>query len=220
MELIDGWRPDALWVPVSYAEARIYAPLPARIISHVQNAATNRGSGPTAVFDVTLATPDGRVVAAFRGLTLRKLDQALTLPGPDARAMIFDDGAAPTSPAEAQLRATLAQGIRPAEGAEAFLRALAMPGPQVFVSSLPLPDLVAAAERLREDYELAQMGRAGRPWDPQAATAPGATNRPCENCVKAFAGTVRTWTPCSPARAGAARRTRRAAAGRTWANRP
>lgn len=36
------------------------------------------------------------------------------------------------------------------------------------------PDLVAAAERLREDYELAQMGRAGRPWDPQVATAPGA----------------------------------------------
>ena len=146
MELIDGWRPDALWVPVSYAEARIYAPLPARIISHVQNAATNRGSGPTAVFDVTLATPDGRVVAAFRGLTLRKLDQALSLPGPDARAMVFDDGAAPTSPAEARLRATLAQGIRPAEGAEAFLRALAIPGPQVFVSSLPLPDLVAAAD--------------------------------------------------------------------------
>lgn len=35
------------------------------------------------------------------------------------------------------------------------------------------PDLVAAAERLREDYELAQMGRAGRAWDPLGTSAPG-----------------------------------------------
>ena len=46
------------------------------------------------------------------------------------------------SPAEERLAQALAGGIRPAEGAEAFLRALGAGSPQVLVSSLNLPALV------------------------------------------------------------------------------
>ncbi|MGR3698402.1 MAG: thioesterase domain-containing protein, partial [Roseovarius sp.] len=44
------------------------------------------------------------------------------------------------------LRHALREGIRPAEGAEAFRRALAQPAPQILVSSLDLPALIAQAE--------------------------------------------------------------------------
>ena len=42
MDLIAGWQPTQLWVPVSYARVRVHAPLPPRIVSWVRNAADNR----------------------------------------------------------------------------------------------------------------------------------------------------------------------------------
>lgn len=46
------------------------------------------------------------------------------------------------------------------------------------------PDLVAAAERLREDYELAQMGRGGRAWDPLAPPQPDPTLSPGQKAAR------------------------------------
>ncbi|WP_199286395.1 type I polyketide synthase [Pseudogemmobacter humi] len=145
MELIQGYRPDRLWVPVSYGSARVYGPVPADLVSHVRSAAPNSLDKPTAVFDITLATPGGRVVAEISGFTIRRLDGALTFPPPDPRGLESEAAQAELSPAEERLVAAFRQGIRPAEGAEAFGRALNAGLSQIVVSSLDLPALIRQA---------------------------------------------------------------------------
>ncbi|MGA0541412.1 type I polyketide synthase [Neotabrizicola sp. VNH66] len=156
MGLIAGYRPDHLWVPVSYARMQVFAPVPAEIVSHIRNAAANTADRATAVFDITLATPAGQVLVEITGFTIRRLEGGLSFPAPDPRALETDDAAQkPLSPAEERLVAAFRQGIRPEEGAEAFVRALSLDLPQVIVSSLDLPALVrqtaAAAETTRPE---------------------------------------------------------------------
>ncbi|WP_395540650.1 type I polyketide synthase [Neotabrizicola sp. sgz301269] len=154
MGLIRGYRDDHLWVPLRYGSLRLYRPLPAELVSHVRNAAPNAADRQTAMFDITLATPEGEVCAEIAGFTLLRLDGALALPLPDPRSIRFeDDVARAPSPAEERLLAAFRQGIRPEEGAEALGRALALGRPQVCVSSLDLPALVrqAAAQEVQRD---------------------------------------------------------------------
>ncbi|WP_050524812.1 type I polyketide synthase [Pseudorhodobacter wandonensis] len=149
MGLISGYQPDHLWVPMSYGSVRVYGPLPARITSWVRNAAPNRAADATAVFDVTLADASGKVCVEITGFTIRKLDGALSFAAPDPRELAFDDtGDKPLSPAEERLAHTLSQGIEPTQGAEAFARALALDMPQIIVSSLDLPALIAQTARV------------------------------------------------------------------------
>ncbi len=143
MDLIDGYRPDHLWVPVSYARIRVFRPLPARIVSHVTSAAPNLAARGTASFDVTLATPEGEVCVAIEGFTIHRLDGGLAFPPPDPRGLEYDEPAArPMSPAEERLMHAFSQGIRPDEGALAFERAIAAGHAQIIVSSLDLPALI------------------------------------------------------------------------------
>ncbi|MBE2275282.1 MAG: SDR family NAD(P)-dependent oxidoreductase [Rhodobacteraceae bacterium] len=156
MGLIAGYRNDHLWVPVSYARMEVWRPVPADIVSHIRNAATNTADRATAVFDITLATPSGEVCVEISGFTVRRLDGTLAFPAPDPRGLEFDEGAEkPMSPAEERLLAAFRQGIRPEEGAEAFSRALMLPAAQVIVSSLDLPMLIrqtaAVAEAARPE---------------------------------------------------------------------
>ena len=144
MGLIQGYRPDHLWVPVSYAMVRVHRPLPDTIVSHITSAADNRADGATATFNITLATPEGEVCVEIEGFSIRKLDGALHFTAPDARELEFDDSPAnakPQSPAEERLLHAFSQGIRPDEGAEAFSRAVALGQSQIIVSSLDLPAL-------------------------------------------------------------------------------
>jgi acyl transferase domain-containing protein/thioesterase domain-containing protein/acyl carrier protein len=146
MALIPGWTPERLWVPVAYGRVRVFEALPPEVASWVRLAGAEGG---TARFDITLAAPDGRVVAGIEGFTLHRLDAALDLSRPpDPRTMEFPEAAGPArplGPAEARLAEAVAQGITPEEGAEAFARALALGAPQVFVSPLDLAALVRAA---------------------------------------------------------------------------
>jgi thioesterase domain-containing protein/acyl carrier protein len=147
MDLIAGYRPDHLWVPVSYGRVRVFGPLPASIVSFVRNAGTNRADAQVATFDVTLATPEGEVIVDIEGFTIHRLDGTLATKAPDPRELEFDeaDPARAASPAEERLLHNLTQGIRAEEGAPAFARALASGAAQVIVSSLDLPTLVAQA---------------------------------------------------------------------------
>ncbi|WP_149141843.1 type I polyketide synthase [Gemmobacter caeruleus] len=149
MGLIEGYQPDHLWVPVSYGRVRVWAPLPARLHSWVRNAAANRGAGPVAVFDITLADETGAVVMEIEGFTIRRLESGFVAPAPAERELEFDGaaGAKPASAQEERLLHNLAQGIRAAEGAEMFGRALATGAAQVIVSSLDLPALIRQADR-------------------------------------------------------------------------
>ncbi|MDP2087002.1 MAG: SDR family NAD(P)-dependent oxidoreductase, partial [Gemmobacter sp.] len=152
MGLIAGYRPDHLWVPVSYARLRVCRPLPADIFSHVRNAADNRADAPFARFDITLTDAQGNVCIEVEGFQIRRLDGALALATrPDPREVEFDrtgDDRTP-SPAEDRLRHNLANGIRAPEGAEAFVRALALGQSPVIVSSMPLPALIAQAAEVQ-----------------------------------------------------------------------
>ena len=143
MGLIDGYQPNHLWVPVSYGRVRVYRPLPARIVSHMRNAAPNAADRPTAVFDVTLCTPEGEVCIEVTGFTIRRMEGALSFAAPDPRSLEYDDAATkPMSPAEERLLYAFTQGIRPDEGADAFSRAVALGQSQIIVSSLDLPALI------------------------------------------------------------------------------
>ncbi|KAA8607601.1 type I polyketide synthase [Salipiger aestuarii] len=147
MELIEGYQPTHLWVPVSYARVRVHAPLTGRIVSWVRNAADNRAANETASFDITLCDPQGAVLVEISGFTIHKLVQADVLraaPRLTAAELETDrTETQPLSPAEERLAHNLSQGILPAEGAEAFARALALGAPQVVISSMDLGQLVA-----------------------------------------------------------------------------
>ncbi|MGL4236955.1 SDR family NAD(P)-dependent oxidoreductase [Tabrizicola sp.] len=133
----------AVWAPVTTANIRVHAPLPAEIRSWVR--LSGNPGADVASFDVTLTDPTGRVLVEVEGITFRMVafEEALARPAPpNPREVLRDDDAERgQSPAEQRLAQALAGGIGPAEGAEAFLRALASDGSQVLVSSLDLEAL-------------------------------------------------------------------------------
>ncbi|RRH78052.1 SDR family NAD(P)-dependent oxidoreductase [Falsigemmobacter faecalis] len=146
MALIPGYRPDHLWVPVSYHEVSFLAPLPARIFSHVRLSETGHAESGSVRFDVTLTDPEGRVLCEVTGFEIRRLDHGLSFPAPDPRSLEPLAESIHHSPGQERLREALALGIRAAEGGEAFRRALAAGQSPVYVTPVPLPDLIRAAD--------------------------------------------------------------------------
>jgi thioesterase domain-containing protein/acyl carrier protein len=116
-------------------------------VSWVRNAGENRASGEIASFDVTLATPEGEVCVEIRGFSIRRMETSAGFAATgDAPPVTGTDTVQPLSPAEERLRHNLTQGIRAEEGAELFLRALALDKtPQIILSSLDLPAMIAQA---------------------------------------------------------------------------
>ncbi|MGY3438341.1 type I polyketide synthase [Marinovum sp. KMM 9879] len=150
MELIDGYDPSALWVPMSYGRVRVFGPLPERLVSWVRNAGANSTADPVARFDITLMDPEGRVCETIEQFAIKRLDIGggfAQAPRPTVAELRFDKAQEiqPLSAAEERLQHNLSQGIRPEEGAEAFLRALQSDVSQIVVSSLDLPALIAQA---------------------------------------------------------------------------
>ena len=143
MDLIAGYTPTHLWVPVSYPSVKVYKPLPTEVLSWVRNAGPNRADAQTASFDITICAPDGTICVDIHGFTIRKMEGALRFAAAPVTAP--NPGPRPLSAAEDRLRHNLTQGIRPVEGAEAFLRALEAGQSQIIVSSLDLGALVAQA---------------------------------------------------------------------------
>ncbi len=140
MQLIDGYEGDHLWVPLSYADIRVYRGLPAKLMSWVR--AVNR-EGETCRFDLMLCTTDGEVCVEIDGFTIKRIEDSASLgrtPAPTPNELEFEDNAAmqPLSAAEERLQHNITQGIRPDEGAEAFERVMAMQVSQITVSSLDL----------------------------------------------------------------------------------
>ena len=142
-------------MPVSYREVRVHRPLPAHVWSWVRNAEDNRADAPFAVFDVTLCDSQGEVCVEVQGFSIKRLQEggfAASNSRLDARELVFDDVARTDaqvrlSAAEEQLQHNVSLGIRPAEGADAFGRALATGLPQVVVSSINLDALVRQADQ-------------------------------------------------------------------------
>lgn len=147
MHLIPGYKGGHLWVPLSYQRIMLLRPLPAEVRSWVRLAEHGEGF---ASFDITLTDADGSVCMEITGFQMQRLeDQAgFGKPAPlTASDIDFDDAdaTAPLSPDEERLQHNITQGIRPKDGTEVLIRALALDLPQVTVSSLDLDGLVAQA---------------------------------------------------------------------------
>lgn len=139
MALIRGWTPDHLWVPMGYRSIRLHAPLPARVTSRIRNAGENSDALGMAQFDITLAGPDGAIVAEIKGFALRKLAAAISAQPQRAQAPRS------LSPAERRLQHNISQGIPAAIGPAMLSRAISTGLSQVYVSSLDLNALIAEA---------------------------------------------------------------------------
>ena len=160
MELIEGYRPeDGLWIPVSYGRMAVYADLPKKIFSWVRNSGSNRASSDFAVFDLTIADSEGRVLIEVEEYTIKRLSEApdFTIHAELSRADVEFEvsvGSADVkdvSPAERQLRRNYERGIRPEEGTEALSRVIAgNPMAQVVVSSLDLSSMIRQVEKTSE----------------------------------------------------------------------
>ncbi|MEM9427118.1 MAG: beta-ketoacyl synthase N-terminal-like domain-containing protein [Pseudomonadota bacterium] len=140
VELVEDYAPDQFWVPVSYGTARFFGQLPSQVKSWVRYDAENSGPG-IARFDITLAAPDGEVCVVVDGFTIHRLEGDIAFaaaPSVSAKPL-----ARPLAPAEQRLFHNIGQGIQPADGAAAFLAALSIRTPQVLISSLDLPGLMA-----------------------------------------------------------------------------
>ncbi len=159
MELIAGYQPSHLWVPVSYRSVRVYNSLPAEIVSWVRNAGDNRADGETASFDVTIAAPDGTICVEVEGFSIRRMESAVDFAFTESTPAVTSevDAPPPLSPAEERLRHNLSQGIPATEGPDLFFRALASGQSQVILSSLDLDGLIAQAAESGSSNESAEQ---------------------------------------------------------------
>ncbi len=139
-------RGSGTYLPLSYGRIVVHGPLPTTFTSHL----TYRDSAGDEVIaaDVTLRDESGRTVVEIADFVLRRVDQAAVNSGLSSR---------PATPGND----TDAGGIRPVDGAEAFLRALSSElGPQVVVNTRPVSDLFA---RRVTTEELEQAGQTDAP---------------------------------------------------------
>lgn len=159
MPLISGYRPDHLWVPVSYEMIRVHFPLPGEVYSWVRTAGGKEADLTNARFDVTLIAPDGTVCVEIEGFNMHRVEGGLEFPAATLRDLSFDTATrtTPLSPAEERLLRSYELGIRPKEGASAFARAVWSGVSQLIVSSIDLPSLVnqvAEAEALKTESQV------------------------------------------------------------------
>jgi thioesterase domain-containing protein/acyl carrier protein len=170
MDLIDGYDPSALWVPVSYFKVRYHRPMPAEVVSWVRLRSPDAGQTGIATFDVTIAEPSGAVVLEVEQFSIKrlegKMDFAVASEPTAAEFEVDRAGHRQLSPAEEQLLRNLEQGLLPHEGLEAMNRILGteQTRPVVTVSSMPLDRLIQQQERLAEQTsEAAGSAKFDRP---------------------------------------------------------
>lgn len=147
MPLIEGYKGDHLWVPLSYSDMRVYRDLPHQIVSWVHAV---RRDGEVVRFDITLTDAAGAVCVEIDGFSIKRMEDSQSLgqaPTPHANEVEFDaqGPVQPLSAAEERLHHNISQGIQPEDGAAAFARVMAMDVSQITVSSLDLEAIKAQA---------------------------------------------------------------------------
>ncbi|NWK95846.1 hypothetical protein DM806_09180 [Sphingobium lactosutens] len=88
-KLIPGFdQANDFYAPASYGRLRLTAPLSGRIVSHIRLRPEATEAGEVATFDISIASPDGQVLAEIEGFTMIRIR--------DAQAMGKGSGASPT----------------------------------------------------------------------------------------------------------------------------
>lgn len=152
--LIPGRDPERDFLaPFTYRRLVLHAPLPARIVSHVRHRPNANDGGQTAVFDVTITDPDGRVLAEASDFTMIRTAMNLSAAASSSGSV---DAAGVPEPGPRM-------GIRPEEGAEIVSRLLSGAGrPHLVISPYDLHAVLAA---LRQPPKPAATGVACDPAD-------------------------------------------------------
>lgn len=128
------------YAPASYGRVRLFAPLPARVVSHVRYRSDGGDPASLAAFDVTIASPEGEVLAQIECFTMMRVRDPSILGGAPVGAV----PARPRNAASQALAAGQAQGIQPAEGMAVIEQLLnAQAGPHVIISPIGLPAVLA-----------------------------------------------------------------------------
>lgn len=140
---------NALWAPMSYGRISLFEKLPPRLVSWARLRPYGEPGNGFAAFDVTIANAEGDVVAEIENFVMRRLanDLALVVAPRPAKAAQERTNAPQGKQSAEHLAAQVSQGIRPAEGFEAMLRALATGQSQPIVSSMDLDTLRQYAEQ-------------------------------------------------------------------------
>src|SRR5690606_20879595 len=131
LELVEGYDPSGgLYVPVSYGRARVHAPLPRRLASWARLVTPMSDGADFVSFDVTVTDPDGEVLLEVERFTMKRVGTlCLDLDPQELEPVgLHASTGVGRSSASARLAAQVEQGMRPSEGAELLLRALALDG--------------------------------------------------------------------------------------------
>ena len=144
MELVPGYDPARLHVPLAYRSVRVHAPLPARYVSVATRVQAIGAGGDIVAVDLSLCDEAGGVLVEVEGFQMKRLaaEQQFGATAPVSRG----DGAAPRSGSAASqlLAANIEKGILPSEGMDALARVLAGDlQPEQLISPVPLPGLIA-----------------------------------------------------------------------------
>ena len=126
-----------LYVPMSYGRLCWYAPLEARVFSHMRLRDVSSGANLVR-FDITLTNEAGDVLVDIENFAIVKVADGQSFAEPDANTGALGAVGDVSSP-EVMFERFLAAGLEPDEGWLAFERILEAGGhPHVFVSPLPL----------------------------------------------------------------------------------
>ena len=124
------------YLPIGYGQVTIMQPLPARFWSHLRFHESSRAEVVAA--DVSLLDDDGNVIAAISEFIMRRIDEQAVAGSlaRDAGAAADSERRAAATAAGGRAQAEPGGGIRPADGAEAFRRLVAVDlGSQVVISA-------------------------------------------------------------------------------------
>jgi len=137
------------FVPASYGCIRVFAPLSAKVFSHIRYRPQDGEDVQLASYDVTVLDESGRVLVDIQEFTMMRVRDKSLLDGVSAGAESGAQASAhrPRATANKVLEMGLSEGLRSAEGAEVLERVLA-DGRLAQVAVSP-QDLHATLEKLR-----------------------------------------------------------------------
>jgi phthiocerol/phenolphthiocerol synthesis type-I polyketide synthase E len=136
-------RGAGAYLPLGYGRVLVRGALPARFYSHLRYQGAEGDKVIAA--DLTMCDESGRVLVEIEDFTLRRVDQDAVRGGLTEPVATADEASVASADAAPMVVQSTASGmIRPADGAEAFRRALApYLGHRVVISPVPVADIFA-----------------------------------------------------------------------------
>ena len=142
IEQVPDYTGDTLWVPVNAQSVTVFRPdgAPDQLLRTTVIASVSPSSSEQAGFatiDVSFVDSHGRTLVRVEGFTMKRLDGPLNLDQHDTLPAKRTDAARPITRGEIVFRHNVDEGIKAAEGADAFEKVLTeYRGTEVVVSSL------------------------------------------------------------------------------------